>query len=351
MDFGITLPAAADSWRIVKRAEELGFTNAWFYDSQLLCADCFVVMAAAAVNTSRIRLGTGVLIPSNRIAPVAANAFASLNQLAPGRIDFGVGTGFTARRTMGLNAIKLADMEAYINVVMAMLRRETIELTIEGKRRKVAFLDPTLNLVNLDDPVALHIAAQGSPSMSLTAKLKAGWITFMVDADRALSAVSSMRDTWIKNGRAGSDLSAAVFALGCVLAPGEPADSPRALAEAGPVPAMALHLAADEALVGRPSPYASLPEVSRYIEIARNFQPPDAPWLANHRGHLIKLKDVERPLITADLIKRSTLTGTEDELADRIGALRDAGYTQLTIQVVPGHEHAIEDWARLFRRF
>jgi 5,10-methylenetetrahydromethanopterin reductase len=30
-------------------------------------------MGAAAVKTKRIRLGTGVLIPSNRIAPVAAN--------------------------------------------------------------------------------------------------------------------------------------------------------------------------------------------------------------------------------------------------------------------------------------
>jgi 5,10-methylenetetrahydromethanopterin reductase len=112
-----------------------------------------------------------------------------------------------------------------------------------------------------------------------------------------------------------------------------------------------LHLAADEVLAGRPNPYASLPEVSRYVEIARNFQPPDAPWLANHRGHLIKLKEFERPLITADLIKRSTLTGTEDELADRICALRDAGYTQLTIQLIPRQEQAIEDWARLFRRF
>ena len=51
----------------------------------------FVAMGAGAVKTSRIRLGTGVLIPTNRIAPVTANAFASLNQLAPGRIDFGVG--------------------------------------------------------------------------------------------------------------------------------------------------------------------------------------------------------------------------------------------------------------------
>jgi 5,10-methylenetetrahydromethanopterin reductase len=83
------------------RAEALGFSHGWFYDTQMLCADAFVAMALAAVNTSRIRLGTGVLIPSNRIAPVTANALASLSKLAPVRIDLGLGTGFTGRNTMG----------------------------------------------------------------------------------------------------------------------------------------------------------------------------------------------------------------------------------------------------------
>src|SRR5580765_6570676 len=114
MQFGIAMTTSADSWTLVQRAEELGFSHAWFYDTQMLSADCFVAMGAAAVNTRRIRLGTGVLIPSNRIAPVAANAFATLNKLAPGRIDFGVGTGFTGRRAMGQGAIRLADMEEYV---------------------------------------------------------------------------------------------------------------------------------------------------------------------------------------------------------------------------------------------
>src|SRR3954452_19538786 len=133
MDFGIGIATSHDSWKLAQRAEELGFTHAWFFDTQMITADCFVAMGAAAVKTSRIRLGTGVLIPSNRIAPVTANAFASLNQLAPGRIDFGVGTGFTGRRTMGLGAMKLADMEEYIRVVMALLDGETPEFDIEGK--------------------------------------------------------------------------------------------------------------------------------------------------------------------------------------------------------------------------
>ena len=41
MDYGINLATAADSWKVVKRAEELGFTRAWFYDTQLLNAEIF----------------------------------------------------------------------------------------------------------------------------------------------------------------------------------------------------------------------------------------------------------------------------------------------------------------------
>ena len=67
MDFGINLATAADSWKVVKRAEDLGYARAWFYDTQLLNADMFVAMGAAAVQTSRIRLGTGVLIPSTLV--------------------------------------------------------------------------------------------------------------------------------------------------------------------------------------------------------------------------------------------------------------------------------------------
>src|SRR5690606_18533060 len=178
MELAIAIPTAADSYKLVERAEELGFAAAWFYDTQMLSADCFVAMGAAAVRTSRIRLGTGVLIPSNRIPAVTANALASLNKLAPGRIDFGVGTGFTGRRAMGLGAMKLADMEAYVDTVMALLREETIETEIEGKRRKIRFLNPELGLINTRDPVALHVSAYGPRARRLTAKLGAGWLTF-----------------------------------------------------------------------------------------------------------------------------------------------------------------------------
>jgi hypothetical protein len=166
MDFGIGIATSSDSWKTALRAEELGFTHAWFYDTQMITADCFVAMGAAAMKTSKIRLGTGVLVPSNRLAAVTANAFATLNGLAPGRIDFGVGTGFSARRAMGLGAMKLADMEEYIRVVYALLRGEIVETEIEGQPRKIQFLNPDANLFNTKDAIPLHVSAYGPRAQS-----------------------------------------------------------------------------------------------------------------------------------------------------------------------------------------
>ncbi|MEA2777353.1 MAG: hypothetical protein QOF90_2759 [Acetobacteraceae bacterium] len=351
MEFGIALATAADSCKIVKRAEELGFCHAWFYDTQMLCADCFVAMGAAAVQTSRIRLGTGVLIPTNRIAPVAANAFASLNRLAPGRIDFGVGTGFTGRRTMGLGAMKQSDMEEYIRVVMALLDGETPEFEIEGKTQKITFLNPELKLINLRDEVKLHVSAYGPRGRALTARLGAGWLNFVGNVPNGIEAMRAMQQSWDRAGNDISDLTAVAFALGCVLQPGEAADSERAMAQAGPRATVMLHRAADEALSGLPNTSPLPPElaepVAGYVKLAETFKPAEARYLTNHRGHLMAVKDIERPFVTAEMIRQTTFTGTEPDLIERIAALRDGGYTQFTIQLVPGQEAAIEDWARI----
>jgi 5,10-methylenetetrahydromethanopterin reductase len=354
MDFGIALPTAADSWKVAKEAEELGFSHAWFYDTQMLSADCFVAMGAAAVNTRRIRLGTGVLVPSNRIAPVAANALATLNQLAPGRIDFGVGTGFTARRAMGFGAMKLKDMETYIRQVYGLLRRETVDFEMEGETRKIRFLNPELDLFNTRDPIALHLSAFGPRSRALTARLKAGWIDFVSNVEQGTREVEAMRAAWGSAGHAMADLAATAFALGCVLQDGEPADSARALAQAGPRAAVMLHRAADEALSGL-KPGTAMPsqarEIAGYIALARTFEPKDAAYLENHRGHLMFLKPAEKAFVTADLIRATSFTASEAEIKQRIDALRSVGYTQFTIQLVPGQEQSLADWARIRRAF
>jgi 5,10-methylenetetrahydromethanopterin reductase len=355
MDFGIGIATSSDSWKLAQRAEELGFTHAWFFDTQMITGDCFVAMAAAALKTSRIRLGTGVLVPSNRIAAVTANAFATLNGMAPGRIDFGIGTGFSARRAMGLGAVKLAEMEEYIRAVYGLLNGETVETPIEGKRRKIRFLNPEIGLINTKDPIPLHISAYGPRSKALTAKLGAGWKSFVSDVPSAMNALEGMQQSWLAARRVQSDLYATAWTCGCVLGEGEPLDSPRALAQAGPRAAVLLHRAADFEMEGWQNTSSVLQEVAAevagYVEMARHYQPPDGRYLTNHRGHFLFVKPEERKFVTAELIRRTTFTASEQELKQRVEALRGAGWSQLVIAITPGQEQAIEDWARIKRAF
>ncbi len=352
MDFGIALATSTESWKAVKRAEELGFSHAWFYDTQLLNPDVFIGMTQAAMTTQRIRLGTGVLIPSNRIEPVTANALATLNKIAPGRIDFGVGTGFTGRRTMGLGAIPLATLETYVQRVQALLRGETIYWDFEGESHAIRFLNPDFGLINIDDPIPLHVSAFGPKARRLTAKFGAGWLNFGADERRAAKDLDDMLGAWHEAGRT-EPLYSTQFALGCVLQKGEPADSPRAIAQAGPMVAVLFHNLAETTSAG--SMAGILPDpvnaaLEQYRKAYHAYEPADARYLMNHRGHLMFIKPEERPLLTADLIEAYSFTGTQDVLLERLRTLESAGYSQFTIQLVEGQESALQDWSNLFER-
>jgi 5,10-methylenetetrahydromethanopterin reductase len=351
MDFGINLATSADSWKIVKRAEELGFTRAWFFDTQMLNADMFVAMGAAAVQTSRIRLATGVLIPSNRIAPVAASALASLNALAPGRIDFGISTGFTARRTMGLGPVKLEDMRRYIEIVQRIVAGETIEWDFEGQRRKIRFLSPDIGVVNLKDPMPLHISALGPRGRKLTAELGADWINATGPVGPAKASIADMHAAWRSAGIDPATKVATAFCGGCVLKEGEAFDSPRAKAQAGPHATIALHnLVELEQFgnMGRGVPPALTPLLERYRAIYARYEPADARYLENHRGHLMFLRPEEHDICTADLIKTLTFTETKRALQDRIRELGAIGFTHFAIHIRHGHPEMLEDWAEVF---
>jgi len=351
MDCDIFLAPAADSWKVVKRAEELGFRRAWFYDTQLLNAEVFVSMAAAAMQTSKIRLGTGVLIPSNRIAPVAASGLASLNALAPGRIDFGISTGFTARRTMGLRPVRLGDMEEYIRVVCGLLAGETLEWTFEDKRRKIRFLNPEIGAVNIKDPIPVHVSALGPRARRLTAKLGAGWIHATANVAHAQAAIADMQAAWRDAGRDQARLHATAAIAGCVLGDNEAGDSPRARAHAGPTATIALHSLVEREEfgdLGRPIPPKLAPLIEQYRRIYHEYEPADARYLSNHRGHLMFLRPEEQAICTAELIRATTFTGPKAELREQLRELARAGFDHVGLTVRYGYPEMLEEWADVF---
>ncbi len=348
MEYGVSFGNSAEHWKVAKRAEELGFAEAWFSDTQLLNADLFVAMAAAAMETSRIRLGSAVLIPSNRIAPVTASALASLNALAPGRIDLGISTGFTARRTMGRPAIRLDELEEYIRVVTELLDCETVEWDYEGKRRKIRFLNPEIGAINTDDAIPLHVSAFGPKGRRLAAKLGAHWMTSLPNVARGTADIEDMQAAWREAGHDPGDFKATAITGGAVLDEGEPHDSPRAKAQAGPAAAIVLHNLVEAEQFGsirlEPPPFLK-PLLDEYRALYQSYAPEDERYLAVHRGHLLFLRPDEEHLITGEMIKAMTVTGTKEELREEIRELKRVGYTQFSCHIRLGHESSIERWA------
>jgi alkanesulfonate monooxygenase len=87
-----------------QRAEALGFESLWAWDHVLLgvepsfpIVDSITTLAAVAARTTRIKLGTGVLVLPLRNPVVAAKALGSLDLISGGRLVLGVAAGWYAR--------------------------------------------------------------------------------------------------------------------------------------------------------------------------------------------------------------------------------------------------------------
>src|ERR671934_1790710 len=86
---------------LIRLAEELGYHAVYVGDSQMIWREAFALLGAAALVTSRIRLGPGVTNPITRDPAVVAAAVETLVELAGPRIVLGIGAGDSSLRTLG----------------------------------------------------------------------------------------------------------------------------------------------------------------------------------------------------------------------------------------------------------
>src|SRR3989338_1648525 len=114
MEFGVGLFPTEPLGKMIelaKLSEELGFSHVWVGDSHLIWREAYVNMAAVALNTSKVKIGTGVTNPLTRHPSVVASAYATLEELAPRRFIVGIGLGDSSVETMGMKPSTLANFE------------------------------------------------------------------------------------------------------------------------------------------------------------------------------------------------------------------------------------------------
>jgi alkanesulfonate monooxygenase SsuD/methylene tetrahydromethanopterin reductase-like flavin-dependent oxidoreductase (luciferase family) len=95
--FGVSIFPHPPDWRgfvrLVQRMEAMGIDSYWSYDHPAANADCWTALAALAVSTERIRLGTMVDCIYYRPAYLLARQAADVDRASGGRLVLGLGIG------------------------------------------------------------------------------------------------------------------------------------------------------------------------------------------------------------------------------------------------------------------
>ncbi len=105
----------------IRTCEEAGFDGVGILDSQMLERDVFVSMAVAAQATSRIRIASAVLNPVTRHLSVIASAAKTVAELAPGRVEFWIGRGFSSVQTVGVRPATVKQMRECVVTLKSLL--------------------------------------------------------------------------------------------------------------------------------------------------------------------------------------------------------------------------------------
>lgn len=349
MKFGLNSPARIDSWKDAAVAEDLGFTSVWFYDSQMLYSDIYATMTLVAEHTKRIRIGTGIAVPSNRIAPVTAHSIATINQMAPGRTMLGLGTGFTGRNMMGLPPVRLDDLREHVRICRALLRGEEV-LYREGPRERwIRFMHPDCGYINIKQSIPIVIAAQGPKALKVTGEIGDGWMAPVSDVESFRQNFDAVKSAAQSSGREPQTIGATMFAAACVLKPGEALDSPRVLGQMGPMAAVALHALWEASAVAAqlPPSLRSLYEKYRDEYVGKLEVPADRRYLKVHEGHTIYVKPGEERFLTPEVIAAFSMTAPREQIIERIRELEAAGLDEIAFGIPnDGARERIEELGR-----
>ena len=350
MKVGLCIASKIDDIDYVVRAEELGYTHAWFADSQMIWSDVYACLALAAVRTSTIELGTGVSVIGTRIAPVTAAAIATINRLAPGRTALAIGTGNTAWRLMGHKPMVLSEFEEYVRVVRALLDGQETDFRSRGTTTRIKFDMAQLGYLDLDHHIPIYVSGFGPRSQAMAGKYGDGLVTAIpnkpsyferVWANVVAGAEEVGRTVDVR------DFPTCSLTAACVLRAGEDLTSDRVIDTLGPSVVSGFHYAYDNVRnFGGEPPRSYADDWDRYCALVESV-----PEATRHRrihvGHCTWLEPDERSFVTPDRIRASCLVGNGTEIIEQLEAMEGAGLDQ--IMLLPSLERqyeALEDFSR-----
>ena len=284
--------------QLAKVTEELGYSHIWVGDSHLIWREAYVNMAAMALSTTRVKLGTGVTNPLTRHPSVVASAYATLEEYAPGRTIVGIGLGDSSVETMGMKPAKLS----YFEKTMAQMRQLLDGQEVQLETGKIHLLHPC------KAKVPIYIAASGPKMLELSGRIADGIIVLVGVADEYIAHARERISAGAKAaGRKVEDLNLVLW-VPCAVSDTAPAKD-----------AVKAHVAR---VVAHPLPYVLDPNEQKVLEEIRKTY--------DYYHHMDQQAN-HAEVIPDWLVEKFAIAGSVAECRAQIERIKKTGIQQIAI--------------------
>ena len=185
-----TMPDPDDLIKFAKRAEELGYDSVWVWDHIFLgVKPCFPILesltllTAIACHTSKIKLGTGVLVLPLRNPAVLAKTTATLDIISKGRLILGLASGWYAREfdAVGVDFKKRGKIfDRNLEILTRLWTEDIVDGEYPPHRLSGAVLQPK-PLQRPRPPIL--IGGYADRVLKRTAEKADGWLTYFYTSE------------------------------------------------------------------------------------------------------------------------------------------------------------------------
>jgi 5,10-methylenetetrahydromethanopterin reductase len=312
--------------RLAQRAERAGFESVWVAETRIT-RDAVVPMAAIAAATERVRVGTAIMNVFTRGPVVIGITFLGLDELAPGRIVMGLGTGSPRiLAPQGQPFEKpLTRLREYCEVLAPLLRGEEVQFegaTISVRGAKVEDILTGGSIASTARAIPLYLGVTGERALQAAGELADG---VLLNVCLPTAYVERAREA-IGRGAASAGRSAADVEVGMMTVVSPDDDSRAGKDRARRF--MAVYL-------------STFPNIARETGL-----PPDLLEAVRIR---LEERGVEEAaaLIGDDAVDSLVVAGTTEECERRLAAYREAGVElQVLIPLDGAFEATIETFGR-----
>jgi len=218
LQFGINL--WPHQWQDVSRIEELGYDSAWtsehifFYFPTF---DALTSLAAMAARTSRIRLGTAVLLLPLRPAALAAKEIASVDNISGGRVILGAGVGGEYTKEFEAVGVPVRERGARADEVLRVLKLLYTQdnIQFEGRFTKLDGVTLAPKPVQPGGP-PIWVAGRSEAAMRRAGRLGDGYLPYLFSPERFRDGLAKARGYAEKAGRDPSAITGAIYQFICL---------------------------------------------------------------------------------------------------------------------------------------